>query len=353
MRAELPPEVRPARVDDARDWLRYLRALRRERLRTVPYDAAAARDDPDLAGLPAPWARDLVAVTSPSIRVLTSLERPGSVAAMLVRGEALCAALEAWFATDEPRRSERPRLDVELFEDEGGYLARSAARGHHAGLDWTAGHYDPASGTSRFYVPSLDSAGWDAARDTFLHELTHHWLDRRCPAFPAEVPARGTTPEGYWVVEGFAGLAESLDFEPYTREVVVGARPGDRLAQVAVLEPEALLPWERVVSLANADLPRLAGRDPVEGPALLRLGQRFELDRVGRFYAQATLLARYLFEAEGEAARRALLDYLVAYYRGDASGLDFERAFGAPPAVLGARAHAWARSEVADFLGRR
>ncbi|MEO0650199.1 MAG: hypothetical protein AAFZ65_05935 [Planctomycetota bacterium] len=358
--AALPTGLTLERPENAGDWLRYLRALARTEVEVAPLadfaatiDAGTSDGGKRLARASVGWRDDLMLVGSPNILIATPLERPGEVASMLARGEALCAALAGWFAGYDSVRERLPRLEILLFESEQEYLDQSSSQGGHARLSWTAGHYDLIEKVSRFYAPSLDSAGWDGALEVFLHELTHHWLDQRCPAFVASARNVGKTDQGFWIVEGFASFAESLDFDPRTGAPILAARLGDRLPMLAVVEPKDLIDWEELVAIKPAELPRLVGKRPVRAPALQDLGSVFEVDRAGMFYAQSAVLARYLFEADGGAQRQALLDYLVAYYQGQAEGLDFERVFGASPAEVGGRARAWALAEVDRALGRR
>ena len=75
-----------------------------------------------------------------------------------------------------------------------------------------------------------------------------------------------------------------------------------------------------------------------------RLGRGYQVRAVNLFYAQAAMLTRYLYEAEGGKYREALLDFVVAFYKGHANELDFDKAFGVSAKELGPKVVAYARS---------
>jgi len=100
-----------------------------------------------------------------------------------------------------------------------------------------------------------------------------------------------------------------------------------------------------------ADFARLgkAGDRPVA--LTWQLGAERRHSETSMFYEQAAAACRYLYFAEDGARRRALLEYVRAFYTGDAAGADVRTAFGVDAATLGARivayAGALARGEVA------
>ena len=69
----------------------------------------------------------------------------------------------------------------------------------------------------------------------------------------------------------------------------------------------------------------------------MALGANIQLHWRDGFYAQSAMLARYLYDGEDGRYRRALLDFVTAYYTGATDRLDFAKAFGVSAEELGPR----------------
>ncbi|QDU67293.1 hypothetical protein [Engelhardtia mirabilis] len=338
------------------DWMDYLAATRRIPVELIDSPRSESADltlDQRRVGRAGTgWRNDLVGVRSPELLVVTPLDAPGSLSTILAQGELMVETLDSWFAGFEPVRTARPSLELHVYSSRAEYL-RVSQQGGHAGLSWTAGHFDPGANLSRLFVPTGEG-GFERALATFLHELTHHWLDSRCPAFSGD-QARVVDADqsGYWIVEGFACIAEGLVLDVDRWEAQVGARLGERLALAASCGPEQLIPWEQLFSQTQVGMGTLVGQEPQPIAVPLQLGWLRTADRVALFYAQSAAAARYLFEAEDGRHRRALLEYVVAFYTGDRARLDVQKAFGLSPQELGARVLAWSREQVALRMGQR
>lgn len=349
--AERAPIAGLSSARDAREWLEYLEVAARTPVavhRPPSADTPGLGDEERALGRAATrWRKDLIGIRSPRLFVISSVARPGVLARVIAHGELLCEALEELFAFGEHDRADRFPLEIRLYDSQEEYLAQSADGVlAHANLTWTAGHYSEHERVSRLFVPD-GADGFEQAQDTFLHEVTHHWISQRCPAFTLEqrLDARPDL-RGFWVVEGFACLAEGLELDVERGTWRFGAQVGERLDLAAHLPAGEEYPWPRLFRATRALAQMPAGEELVPVGLSRRLGAFIPMDRTALFYAQSAAAARYLFENEDGAKRRALLEYLIAWYRGDTGGVDVGRAFGLEPQQLGERILAWARERV-------
>jgi len=65
---------------------------------------------------------------------------------------------------------------------------------------------------------------------------------------------------------------------------------------------------------------------------------------VSLFYAQSAMLCRYLYDAENGAHRKALLEFVIAWYSGKDDKLDFAAAFGVSAKELAPKVIEYART---------
>jgi hypothetical protein len=357
VRARAPAGAQVRSGPEALDWLRYLATVRRVPVELLepaaPGTAGAEGDGGRVHAARERWRDDLRGLRSRELLLITPLAQPGSIARILAHGEALCSALQQWFAPLPARRTSDAPLEVRLYTSRLEYLAQGEREAGHAGLEWTSGSFDPAAGLSRLFVEP-GPEGFERALGTFLHETTHQWLELRCPALGAdEAQRRPRDLPGFWLVEGFASLTEDLTCDLETGRVEPGGALGARLPLVASAPAGSLLPWEQLFAHSYDSSRALLGGPTVAVPLVLRPGSTAQLDGMGRFYAQAAAAARYLFEADGGRHRRALLEALVAHYRGDRAGCEVAPRVGLSAAELGARIEAWSREQVAERLGLR
>jgi hypothetical protein len=346
VRALLPEGIVPKEPFNALEWLDFAEAVSQAPVQILP---PPRPDDPNLTqamrtygSMLTTWRRDLVAVQSRQLLLVTPVERPGALARCLSMGELVCTTLERIFAKGRRRRDSPAPLVLVLYGSEGEYrkVASDHRRGHD--LSWSAGFYSPSEELSRMYLPE-DDEGFARVMNVFAHELTHQWIDERCPLFGlSESHAASDTRPGAWVVEGFANLIEELSWDlrgrSWSRDPE-SESPGI----VAAATPEQLTPWPKLLALSSVDYHELDREPKIEVPHLSQLGKHHLLSRLSFFYAQSTAIAQYLFFADDGAYREKLVDFVGAYYRGETVAPD--AAFGMTAEELGSRAVAFARGK--------
>jgi hypothetical protein len=338
LRAEPPPEKALALLasaaekdfplGDARVWLDWQLHLGSTGATFVP------DDQPRLRYWRRFWRKDLRGILSGPILLFTPVRDGEILARCMAHGRLICRVLETLFPVPPGAKSDLRPLLVLLHADKEEYLAQSKEHlgGDTRDLEWTAGHYSPEAGVSRFY--------WYKDRDaerriagTCMHELTHHWLEQAAPW----ESRRSLAPlPGYWIVEGFATFIEEGIYEVETGAFDLFDPRASSLDSVNVLGKRRLLiPWERFYALRHAEFAQLP-LDDVEYQR--RWGLGVEITRPRRiFYDQAAATCHYLFHAEGGKRRQALLDFVKAWYGGRGADLDPSKAFGMGGAELGER----------------
>ncbi len=285
------------------------------------------------------WRDDLFGVETGPILLLTPVRDTSVLGRCLACGRLTARLLAELFAGYPVVRRQGGPMLVYLFADREEYLQCSGGvlgSEVRADLEWTAGHYSPHERVSRFF--------WHKERDaerrivgTFVHELTHHWLEEQNPAQdPARMRASALTP-GYWIVEGFATLLEEgqYDIERGTWSLFAPrSRSLDVVASIG--GTDLVLPWPafyRLHQMAAQGLPPDSEKSFSRRWALGR--QSCAPRRI--FYEQAGATCHFLYHAEGGRFRKALLDYVIAQNAGDEPRLTIEAAFGMSGADLGRR----------------
>ncbi|MGE3171601.1 MAG: hypothetical protein AB7O97_03180 [Planctomycetota bacterium] len=358
VRAMLPVGLPAPAEFDAVEWLKFVTAVAQAPVTFLEasLDEFADREmDPILSQSKQQllewrdrWRPDLQALQSERLLLFTPVDAPGSLANALSTGELVCDALESLFA-DLPAVREDPRpMLVFLYSNKDEYQRESAKVGVER-ISWTAGYYSDHElvPKSRLFVPG-DAAGLAGVLPTLAHELTHQWLMDRCRAFTPDKAGVMTAPRAFWIVEGFASLLEQFDFDLERRRFRLGNGDLQHVDLVASAAPGQLLDWDWLVRAGRRDYARLLVQrgEPQRIPSSVRMGLGFQADRITLFYAQTAMLCRYLFEAEGGRHRRALLDFVVAFYSGDRDRLVFEDAFGERASALAPRVVDYARALV-------
>jgi len=108
-----------------------------------------------------------------------------------------------------------------------------------------------------------------------------------------------------------------------------------------------MLPWPKVLAASHIDFSKIP---PVPDEARKvtlghQLGSYQTLSQRNFFYAQAGALCHWLWHAEAGRHRRALLEFVLAYYSGDASKLDLGKTLGMTPEAIGAAVVAHAKAK--------
>lgn len=288
------------------------------------------------------WRKDLIALQSGRLVVYTPVDAPGGIARCLSLGELVCSTLEAMFAGFPVRRQGDQRMRLCLFGSEAEYKKHSPGGGH---LAWTSGHYSPHEQLSRLYVPKDDEA-FARVMPVFAHELTHQWLEDRCPALDGALLAKRRLDQpGHWVVEGFASFVEQFRFDLAARTHATDDPRDEHLDVVANATAAQLLPWTTVLRTTAMSFARIPPV-PDEARKVLfghRLGSFQMLSQRNCFYAQAGALCHWLWHADGGSRRQALLDFVLAYYGGDQERLDLAKNLGLSAAEIGAAVVAHAK----------
>ncbi len=359
IRALLPEEVRGIDPLDPIEWLDFARTATE-----IPFEVVEPAAETDLEASPVQrelsrlqrvWRKDLFAVESEHLFVVSPIDRPGTLARCLSLGELVCDELDRMFAGGEAVRDTSVPLRILLYSSKEEYLqvpdleARSRAP-EPSHLSWTAGHYAARDGVSRMFLPD-DEAGFERVADVFAHELTHHWLDLRCPRYTLAQRRRADpNAPGYWIVEGFAELLGNAEFDLARRRVKLVDPFDPNLDTVASTKDRQRIAWPDLFGASHAAM--LRSLDPKPGsagdvPSRFRLAVRGQLSQINLFYSQAAAATLYLYAAEGGRHRDALLDYVERYYTcrpGEGAVMSVEKAFGVAPATLGDRVREWARS---------
>lgn len=359
VRALLPADIVPGEPFRGRDWLDFLEAIAHTKVSWLEADLAdfgkagldpiQAQSKQQLLEWRTKWRPDLRALQSDRLLLFSPITQPGSLAKALATGELVCDALESMFASmPKVRQDPRPML-VFIYPDRKEYVDASKQLGM-GDVGWTAGYYSDSLNElvakSRMFVPA-DDTGFASVLPTLAHELTHQWLQDRCPAFTPDQVASRVGPKSFWIVEGFASLVEQFEFDLGRHRFQFGKGDLQRPDLVASAKARQLLDWNWLVKARRVDFARLvADQQEIDIASSVHLGAGFRTRRVDLFYAQSAMLARYLYDAEGGRYRQQLLQFVCAYYTGNMDGLDFEKAFGITAKDLGPKIVEYSRAVV-------
>jgi hypothetical protein len=348
VRAMLPEGLTLPAEFPALSWLEFLDVAARCPVKVLVPPKPGELDLPPgrrmLGVLGASWRPDLIGVESEQLLVLTPVDRPASVARCLSLGELVCSTLSSWFATGTHDRATHWPMLLLIHDSKREYreeTARSRAGEGLGGLREHLGHYSPGEELSRMFVPG-DESSFRTVMDVFAHELTHQWLEERCPLVGGQDRGRGMLDSGgsgFFIVEGMATLMEEFVFDLEARTARLRSRPR-RPFIVAAAGPDVLLPWETFYDLGHEDFVKLSEVPNRKIPANSICGE-MNVSEISLFYAQACATTIYLFAGEEGRHREKLMEYVGAYYRGDAPKV--KEYFGMPPAELGGKARGFIR----------
>lgn len=326
---------------DARNWLEWRALVLPGGVRVV------ARSNPDMERARNLWRPEIFGVETPEVVLITSLQDAGPVSKCQRLAGLTCRALESIFRTDKPEREEFDPLVIYFYATKQEYEQKSGTgtpqAGHGIPLGLTLGHYSPAENISRFYWfqrPDAESV----VTETFVHELTHHWIERRCPRFHFRDMMRDGLVPGFWIVEGFAVFMQEGRYDPDRGAWSNWNSHAATLDTVATLgKAGKLIPWEKLYPLNQAEFQNLGKEFNI------KVERRWSLQIQGfsetnLFYQQAGATCQFLFFGENGAYRERLLEFVKSYYTGRKEGTGIEAAFGLAPADLGAKVLAFAEA---------
>ncbi len=285
------------------------------------------KTDPAWQGKQGAWQERAIALRTRNLLFFSLETDPNVIGTCLRKGEGTLRALEEILQLAAPG-GDPERLEVQLFDGRESFLEVAKERE----AEWAAGFFSPEEKLSRFYVPR--GSGEDPLErelhGVMAHELVHHFLEVRWLAGEADHQLREP---GFWVVEGFARFVQDQFLEL--------GRPGRRFDDptvssvdlcVQIEKQDKLIPLARLILLDHEDFGQL-GRDfALEVQLRYTLGKAW-LSETNVFYEQAGTLAFFLMNRD-EAGRKALIDYMRAYYQGELDGNGWKRLGWASLAAL-------------------
>ncbi len=368
VRARLPKELplpEPLRLDE---WLDFIAVRGRLKVRvwgmskdnqTVwgsnedkPSDDSPLFKDFFAARSTWPGDVDVVAFECGPLVVFSPLERPGSIVRCLALGRLVSDTLDKVFEPIAPPRKDAESLILHLFSNQKQYLEQSRPLGPAGeaeradGLESTAGHYSPSDNVTRMYFPD-DEENAAEVPGVYAHELTHHWLERRRPGpGGADRGDRSSSAPGYWVVEGFADFVRGFVFDVDAQKAVAENPRAEYADCLSGIAPDALIPWGTCLGMTQAEFAKLSMEDSIPVARRWRLGPTGRTVPKVLFYDQGSATCAYLYLAENQKHRKALLDFVYAYYQGQTKADTLERSTGLTAEELGKRVVAWCRELV-------
>ncbi len=262
-----------------------------------------------------------------------------------------CKALDEMFHIEKPLRDDNLPLVIWFFENKKQYLDVNAGQGGRRNfLAMTAGFYSPGDNISRFFWPTNHPAPARSVRDTFVHELTHHWIQRRNPRLAPSLLMRSVSVPGYWIVEGFATFIEEGRYNIRTNgrsHFNAHANSIDVIASLS--ERGELIPWPKLYTLSQVDFrnPKKLNQTKLSATAHKRWATRPQPFRaIRQFYEQSAATCHYLYWGEKAKYRNKLLDYVTVYYTAQEGKTAIEAAFGMTEEELGRRVEKWCKSVI-------
>jgi len=262
-----------------------------------------------------------------------------------------CKALDEMFATENPLRDDNLPLVIWFFENKKHYLDVNAGQGGQRNfLAMTAGFYSPTDNISRFFWPTNRPAPARAVRDTFVHELTHHWIQRRNPRLDPAGLMRSFQVPGYWIVEGFATFIEEGRYDIRTNRrshFDAHASSIDIVADLA--EQGKVIPWDKLYKLSQQDFrnPEKLSQRGMHAAANKRWAIRPQpLAAIRLFYEQSAATCHFLYWGENGRYRDMLLDYVTYYYTAKEDRTSIPSAFGLSEKELGEKVEKWCKAVI-------
>ena len=305
-------------------------------------------DNLDLKNARKFWRPDAHGIECGPILMVTGVRNGVVAGRALAVGLLADRALASLFSSFPVLRQQPRPLRIFLYSSREEYLSKSGTARRYenpASLEWTAGHFSPSEGLSRFF--------WDPHPDAerrllgaCVHELTHHWLRERNPAYALkDIRRRADTP-GFWIVEGFATFLEEGTFDLDRQSWELFNQRSRSLDMMQALErssPGSLIPWSRLYALSQSEFLALDRERRAACSRRWSLGF-VKLSQARIFYEQSAATCQYLFHAEQGKHRQALLQYVIDYYMGKADRMDPAGAFGMSAEELGSRVAAFAKA---------
>jgi len=349
VKSMLPASVKIPKRFHALDWLDFLEATETTPISWVKTPSKGAEQSLEQQALAAArknWRPDVVAIQSERLFILTPLARPGRIARCLSMGELVCDHLDSLFSPLGAKRSKGHRLKIYLHETKQEYIQQSGGAKVASHLKWASGHYNKRLRHARMYLPEGAEA-FERVMDVFAHELTHQWVDERCPLYGEKERFRSPFMQPcFWIVEGFASWMEQARFD-LERGVIQTFNPRCPHLDILASLIEAKAPridWKDLFSFTQIQFTHIP-REPEWGfvaESHWRLGALHQLSWTQLFYVQSAAAAQYLVHAENGKYRRKFFQCMGHYYKGHYLLVDVRKAFGLKPQELGRRIESFA-----------
>lgn len=298
-------------------------------------------------------SRPVYGVETDEIVFITPLERTDIVKHCVSIARFTARALEEMMKIDNPRRGTSDPLVIYLYENQKQYVELSGAgRGvaPNPTIAMSAGHYVPTENVSRFFWPSRPGAR-DSVKETFVHELTHHWIQERNPRWARADQAMGEdsvmTP-GVWIVEGMAVFMQESRFDlergkwSHFNPKMLSLDSVDSIGR-----KKKLMDWKKLFTITKVDLHKVVNTKEL----MAQYEGRWNLFPIGMsemllFYKQSGATCTYLYWAEKGKYREALMEYVTSYYTGKKTKTTIQGAFGMSEEELGKRVETFAKRVV-------
>jgi hypothetical protein len=313
---------------------------------------ALGRLAPDMQRARTLWRKDLNGVETreegSEIVFATPLNDARIVGLCVRYAKLTCRALGRMFHTDTPKREDNIPLVIYFYEDKAEYVRGGREGPPNPFLAMTAGYYAPGENISRFFWPAQHPEPERSIRDTFVHELTHHWIERRNPRWHArDLTENRVEVPGYWVVEGFATFIEEGRFDIETYRWTHFNPKANSLDIVADLSrQEKLIAWDKEYTLTQKEFHGDGvSKQGVFATAKKKWALRPQpLVEIRLFYEQAASTCHFLYWGENGKYRQRLLDYVTHFYTGQKEKTDIGTAFGVSEEVLGRKVEEYAKA---------
>jgi hypothetical protein len=313
---------------------------------------ALGRLAPDVQRARMLWRKDLNAIETreegSEIVFATPLNDTRIVGPCVRYAKLTCRALGRLFHTDTPKREDNIPLVIYFYEDKAEYVSGGRGGTPNPFLAMTAGYYAPSENISRFFWPAKHPEPYRSIRDTFVHELTHHWIERRNPRWHArDLTENRVTVPGYWVVEGIATFIEEGRYDIETYKWTHFNPKANSLDIVADLSRQKkLIAWDKEYTLTQEEF----HGDGVDKKELFATAKKKwtlrpqPLNEIRLFYEQAASTCHFLYWGENGKYRQRFLDYVTHFYTGQKERTDVEKAFSLTPEELGGKVEEYAKA---------
>jgi len=313
---------------------------------------ALGRLAPDMQRARMTWRKDLNGIETreegSEIVFATPLNDASIVGPCVRYAKLTCRALGRMFHTDDPKREDNIPLVIYFYEDKAEYVRGGRGGTPNPFLAMTAGYYAPGENISRFFWPAKHPEPQRSIRDTFVHELTHHWIERRNPRWHArDLTENRVTVPGYWVVEGIATFVEEGRYDIETYKWTHFNPKANSLDIVADLSRQKkLIAWDKEYTLTQEEF----HGDGVDKKGLFATARKKwtlrpqPLNEIRLFYEQAASTCHFLYWGENGKYRQRFLDYVTHFYTGQKEWTDVKKAFGLTPGELGGKVEEFAKA---------